>query len=178
MAVSGKAYVWQAGRPQQGNTIVAPLGTERWDRLSAGDGATGLRWDDWTWLPLVAPWPPDWRRWLLVCRRLSPPTEVTADVVLAPQATALATVGVVAGRRWSGEQWFAEAKGEVGLDHEEGRRWTGWYRHITLAMWAYALLTVLRAAHLPTEEAPQKTLSQRTSSSRATFKVSRGLLCR
>ncbi len=44
---------------------------------------------------------------------------------------------------------FAEAKGEVGLDQYEGRNWTGWSRHSTLAMWAYALLTVLRAAHLP-----------------------------
>jgi len=25
------------------------------------------------------------------------------------------------------------------------RSWTGWYRHSTLALWAYALLTVLRA---------------------------------
>ena len=47
------------------------------------------------------------------------------------------------------EQCFEEAKGEVGLDQYEVRSWTGWYRHITLAMWAYALLTVVRAVHLP-----------------------------
>ena len=40
------------------------------------------------------------------------------------------------------ERSFEEAKGEVGLDHYEVRSWTGWYRPITLAMWAYALLTV------------------------------------
>jgi SRSO17 transposase len=33
----------------------------------------------------------------------------------------------------------------VGLDHDEVRSWTGWYRHITLVMWALALLTVMRA---------------------------------
>ena len=62
----------------------------------------------------------------------------------------------VAGSRWTMERCFEEAKGEVGLDHYEVRSWTGWYRHITLAMWAYALLTVLRAVQLPTEEAPKK----------------------
>jgi SRSO17 transposase len=56
------------------------------------------------------------------------------------------------------------------------RSWTGWYRHITLAMWAYALLTVLRAVHLPTEEAPKKTLPQPAPSSLAAFKAARGLL--
>ncbi len=56
------------------------------------------------------------------------------------------------------EECFEEAKGEVGLDQYEVRSWTGWYRHITLAMWAYALLTVLRAAHLPRSAAPKKML--------------------
>jgi len=69
--------------------------------------------------------------------------------VFAPQATALETAVQVAGSRWTIERCLEEAKGEVGLDLYEVRSWTGWYRHITLAMWAYALLTVLRAAYLP-----------------------------
>ena len=101
------------------------------------------------WLPLAAPLQPHWRRWLLVRRSGSDPTELTAYVVFAPQVTVLATVVQVAGSRWTVARCCEEATGEVGLDHYEGRSGTGWYRHITLAMWAYALLTVLRAAHLP-----------------------------
>ena len=37
------------------------------------------------------------------------------------------------------------ANGEVGLAQYDVRGWTVWYRHITLAMWALALLTVMRA---------------------------------
>lgn len=70
-------------------------------------------------------------------------------MVFAPHGTVLETVVQVAGSRWTVEQCFEEAKGEVGLDQYEVRSWTGWHRHITLAMWAYALLTVLRVAHLP-----------------------------
>ena len=151
------------------------MATEDWYRLSAGDGAKGPRWYDWTWLPLAVPVQPAWRRWLLVRRSLSDPTDLTAYVVFAPQATALETLVPVAGSRWTIEQCFEEAKGEVGLDHYEVRSWTGWYRHITLAMWAYALLTVLRAVQLPTEGAPKKTLHQPTPSSLATFKAARGL---
>jgi hypothetical protein len=149
--------------------------TEGWTRLSAGDGAKGPRWYDWLWLPLAAPWQPDWRRGLLVRRHLSEPTELTAYVGFAPHATPLATVVQVAGSRWTIEQCFDEAKGAVGLDHYEGRSWTGWYRHITLALWAYALLTVLRAVHLPTDAAPKKTLAQPAPSSLAAFKAARGL---
>ena len=38
---------------------------------------------------------------------------------------------------------FEIAKGEVGLDQYEVRRWDGWYRHITLALLAHAFLTVV-----------------------------------
>jgi SRSO17 transposase len=43
------------------------------------------------------------------------------------------------------EEGFEQAKGEVGLDHYQVRRWPGWYRHITLALLAYAFLAVVRA---------------------------------
>ena len=36
------------------------------------------------------------------------------------------------------EEGFEQAKGEVGLDHYEVRRWPGWYRPITLALLAHA----------------------------------------
>ena len=50
----------------------------------------------------------------------------------------------VAGTRWTIEECFEEAKGQVGLDQYEVRKWEGWYRHITLAMLAHAYLAVVR----------------------------------
>jgi hypothetical protein len=38
------------------------------------------------------------------------------------------------------------AKGEVGLDGYEIRSWTGWHRHVTLAMLAHGYLAVVRQA--------------------------------
>jgi hypothetical protein len=72
-------------------------------------------------------------------------------MVCAPQGTTLADVVQVAGTRRTIESGFEAAKGEVGLDHSEVRSWTGWSRHITLAMWALALLTVLRAGAIAVE---------------------------
>ena len=78
LAVSGKADVWRAGRQHQVTTILAALAAAGWWRLSAGDGAKGPRASDWQWLPLAAPLQPHWRRWLLVRRSVSDPTELTA----------------------------------------------------------------------------------------------------
>ncbi len=116
LAVSGKEYVGLAGRHQPVKAILATLAAEGWCRLSAGDGTKGPRWYDWRWLALAAPRQLHWRRWLLVRRSLHDPTELTAYVVFAPQATVLETVVQVAGSRWTIEQCFEEAKGEVGLD--------------------------------------------------------------
>jgi SRSO17 transposase len=136
LAVSGKEYVWLGWRQQQVKTILAALPPEGWTRLSAGDGAKGPRWYEWRWLPLAEPQESDWRRWLLVRRSLSVPTELTAYVVFAPQDTTLAEVVQVAGPRWTIERSFEAAKGEVGPDDYAVRSWTGWYRHLTCAMWA------------------------------------------
>jgi hypothetical protein len=97
-----------------------------WYRVRAGDGAKGPRWYAWTWLPLAAPLQPPWRRWLVVRRSLSAPTELTAYGGCAPYATVLETVVQIAGSRWTVEQCFEEAKGEVGLDQYAVRSWTGW----------------------------------------------------
>jgi hypothetical protein len=139
------------GRQRPVKTLLAALPAEGWRRLSAGDGAKGPRWYDWRWRPLIPPVEPGWGRWLLVRRRVSDPTDLTAYVVFARQATTLEEVVRVAGSRWTIESGFEEAKGEVGLDHSEVRSWTGWYRHITLAMWAYALLVVMRAGTIAVE---------------------------
>jgi len=53
-------------------------------------------------------------------------------------------VARIAGQRWRIEQRFALAKGEVGVNDSEVRRWDGWYHHMTLAMFALAYLAVLR----------------------------------
>jgi SRSO17 transposase len=44
------------------------------------------------------------------------------------------------------EEAFELAKQQVGLDEYEVRHWQGWYRHITLAMFALAFLTVVKVA--------------------------------
>ncbi len=117
-----------------------------WRRLSAGDGAKGPRLYDWAYLPSRAPTAPGWQKGLLIRRKIKKPNEFTFYLTLAPTGTSLAELVRVAGTRWTVESCFEAAKGEVGLDQYEVRSWTGWHRHITLALFAHAYLAVLRKA--------------------------------
>jgi SRSO17 transposase len=90
----------------------------------------------------------------LVRRRLSEPTELAYDVAWGPVGTSLAETVRAAGSRWAIEESCETTTGEVGLDHDDVRSWTGCYRHLTLALLAHALLTVTRAHAVAPTPAP------------------------
>jgi SRSO17 transposase len=174
LAVSGKESVWLEPHQRRISTLLADLPAEGWERISAGIGSKGARWYDWRRLEASAPRQRGWKRWLLIRRCIVAPTEVTAYIACAPETTTLAEMVRVAGMRWSVEASIQTAKGEVGLDHYEVRSWTGWYRHITLAMWAQAFLAVVRAK-TGTDVTPKKRAQGLTKTSLSHFKANRGL---
>jgi len=92
LAVSGQAKVWLDGRQRQVKTNLGALSAEGWTRLSAGEGTQGPRWDDWRWLPVAEPLEPDWRRWLLVRRRVSAPMSGKLTSSLLPIETPIEEV--------------------------------------------------------------------------------------
>ena len=53
----------------------------------------------------------------------------------------------IAKARWRVEQDYRELKGELGLDHYEGRQWLGWHHHVCLVTMAYTFLC-FEQAHL------------------------------
>ncbi|TDH62165.1 IS701 family transposase [Dankookia rubra] len=126
---------------------LAKVPPDGWCRLSAGDGAKGPRLYDWAYLPYRGA-APGWRMGLLIRRSPAKPNDLAYYLTHAPEPTTLARLVRVAGTRWAIEACFEAAKGEVGLDEYEVRSWTGWHRHITLAMLAHAYLAVLRKAAL------------------------------
>ena len=50
--------------------------------------------------------------------------------------------------RWPIEQCFEECKRDLGMDHYEGRSWTGWYRHILLVFIGHLFLLTIRKTYL------------------------------
>jgi SRSO17 transposase len=135
----------RVGLSAKAAAMAASWPAQAWQRLSAGEGSQGPRWYDWAWMPMA--WrdaPLGMAHYLLARRSLSQPDELAYYFVFGPSAVSLEQVVQVAGTRWQVEQAFELAKGEVGLDEYEVRTWVGWYRHITLALFALAYLTVVR----------------------------------
>jgi SRSO17 transposase len=178
LAVTSDEPLWAVldgrwGQPRA-DVIAEHIPADEWQRLSAGEGAKGPRWFDWARVRLarlqLTVEEQRWDHWLLVRRSRSDPTELAYYIVFAPAGTSLRTLVRVAGQRWRIEQSFELAKGEVGLDHYEVRRWDGWYRHLTLAMFALAYLAVLRA-HLHAQAEALPTATPRSANRRPRSKV-------
>ena len=180
LAVKRTEPLWAAteGGPAQvaAAARVAALPTDAWQRLSAGDGAKGPRWYDWARVPIRPLGEPGKGYWLLARRSLADPTDVAHYVCFGPDAATLADLVGVAGARWAIEECLEAAKGEVGLDQYEVRRWDGWYRHVTLGLLAHAFLaaTRARADAAPAPPLPATPPRPRTGSL-AAFRARRGL---
>ena len=146
----GKGYVLEVTSAQhlglrRVDAWARDIPAQDWQRLSAGDGSKGPRLYDWAYRSVRGA-AKGWQKGLLIRRKLDKPEELAFYLTLAPERTRLCDLVRVAGLRWTIEACFEAAKGEVGLDQYEVRTWTGWHRHITLAMLAYAYLAAVRAA--------------------------------
>jgi SRSO17 transposase len=136
------------GTRRRVDQVARNLAREDWQELSAGAGSKGPRIFAWARIELATPEISGWQRWLLIRRGLdegAKPAEMAYVLVFAPTGTSLEEMVEAFGARWTVEQCFEEAKGEVGLDEYEVRSWHGWYRHMTLSMLSLSFLTALRA---------------------------------
>jgi len=137
--------VWAGFRQVRAKALLAEVPADAWHRLSCGDGAKGPRRYDWALLRTNSPEPDAYARWLLIRRSVADPSAVAYFACGAPPGTGLPELVRVAGARWAIEDLFELAKGDCGLDEYEVRSWVGWHRHVTLSLFALAVLTVIRA---------------------------------
>jgi SRSO17 transposase len=126
-------------------SLLAEVPAGGWHRLSCGPGAKGPRWYDWALTRTNCPEPEAYARWLLIRRSVSDPTDVAYFACGGPPETTLADLVRVAGARWAVEDLFELAKGDCGLDEYEVRSWVGWHRHVTLSLFALAVVAVIRS---------------------------------
>lgn len=94
----------------------------------------------------VEPWPEEW----LLIEWPADEKEPTKYWLSTLGATArLRDLVRLAKIRWRIERDYEELKGELGLDHYEGRNWRGFHHHATLCIAAYAFLTAERLRFSP-----------------------------
>ena len=137
------------------DALAAMLPKRAWQRISAGPGAKGQRYYDWAVTDLAAGRSGAHQ---LLIRRNRRTGQLAFYRCYAPGPVPLRVLVQVAGRRWAVEETFQAAKGLTGLDQHQVRRWTSWYRWVTLAMLAHAFLAVVcaleRRSHCDSELIP------------------------
>lgn len=52
-------------------------------------------------------------------------------------------------QRWRTERAYEDLKGELGLDHFEGRSFRGWHHHVSVVLCCYAFVISERVRHFP-----------------------------
>jgi SRSO17 transposase len=51
--------------------------------------------------------------------------------------------------RWRTERMYQDLKGELGLDHLEGRSLPGWHHHVSVVLCCYAFVVAARVRAFP-----------------------------
>ena len=136
--------------PETGEQIAASLPDAAWEEIVYGQGTKG---------PLKAEFaavrvqpahkhqqqvPEQTMVWLLFQR--TPGEKAPCKYFLSDmeESTPLSRLVKTTKLRWRIERDYQSLKGEVGLDHYEGRSWQGWYHHVAMATMAYIFLLLLQ----------------------------------
>jgi SRSO17 transposase len=139
-------------KPEAIGALIAGVDAEQWQTVTFRDGPGGtpmtsrfclLRvragndWEKATPFPpreewLIAEWPEGHQQ----------PTDYWLSNL--PADTEPERLARLARLRWKIELDYKQLKGELGLDHYEGRSWLGWYHHTALVTAAHGFLTLER----------------------------------
>jgi SRSO17 transposase len=82
--------------------------------------------------------------WLVIKRTIVGVPSYSFYISNAPVSTRLKTFVWLSGIRWAIEQCFEETKTELGLDHYEVRKYSGWRHHMISCMLAHFFLWHMR----------------------------------
>ena len=153
---SGKGRQKTRPRPDRGpeaiGALVARQDADAWQTVTFRDGPDSepmtsrfcfLRIraaNDWE---KTTPFPPR-EEWLIA--EWPDGREAPTDYWIAnlPANTELEQLARLARMRWKIELDYKQLKGELGLDHYEGRSWLGWYHHCALVSAAHGFMTLER----------------------------------
>lgn len=153
LGIRTNQYVWRGFYQYRADELIHAESKLVWKAISCGLGTKGPRIYEWTRLLINNPHE-GYCRWLLGRRNIENREEIEYFLAFAPPRTSLGQLAEQVGLRWRVEECFEHAKMECGLADYEVRTHTGWYRHITMSMLAFAFLSLLK--HQTQQEGPSK----------------------
>ena len=137
-----KVLADESGKPVSFKNIAANLNNFFWYRRKVTEGTKRPIEYEFTKrrVMLAKDGLPNKTVWLLVRRTIEKHPQYSFFISNAPSSVRLKTLVWLSGLRWSIEQCFEEAKTELGMDHYEVRKFTGWHHHMLTCMLAHFFL--------------------------------------
>jgi SRSO17 transposase len=132
--------------PLSFRTIAENLGRYHWYLRNVSEGTKGPIVYEFASMQvtLAQDGPSGKKTWLIMKRTIGANPTYHFYLSNAPTQTKLRLFVWLSGIRWSIEQCFEETKTEIGMDHYEVRKFTGWYHHILLCMLSHFFLWHLK----------------------------------
>lgn len=134
---------------ERADELIRSLPQGDWIRHRVVEGAKGPREYEFVRLRVIEKihGEPGRQSWLMARRPVDagPEDDVKFYLSNAPETVALPEMAWVACLRWTVEEDFQLAKGQVGLDQYEVTKYRGWYHHMTMCLLALCFLKVIRA---------------------------------
>jgi SRSO17 transposase len=159
VGIESTTKVWpvvaRRGQAKSVGELAMALGIRRYRKVTWRDGTRKPLWswfaacrvvvchDDGTAVDereelwLLIEWPPNENE----------PTKFTLSTL--PKRTSVKTLALTTKERWRNERVYEDLKGELGLDHFEGRRFRGWHHHVSVALCCYAFIVAEQARSFP-----------------------------
>lgn len=106
--------------------------------------------------------------WLILEWRDSEPEPTKFHLTTLPARMSKTEIVRILEERWRTERMYEDLKGELGLDHFEGRSYRGWHHHVSVVLCCAAFLVSEQArAFSPRRESPPGPAAHAGSSSAA-----------
>jgi SRSO17 transposase len=139
----------QSKAAQQVEAIIRALPETDWIRHRVTEGEKGPREYEFVRLRVIEKIhrEPGSTGWLMARRPVGAGggAEIKFFLSNAPETVALPELAWVGCLRWTIEEDFELAKGEVGLDHYEVTKYRGWYHHMTMCLLALSFLKAVQS---------------------------------
>src|SRR5215472_967283 len=132
--------------PRSVAAVAASLPASSWYQRTVSEGTKGPIVYEFarTRVTLCKDGLPERTVWLVSKRTVGMKKTYSYYISNAPVSTPLRTFVWLSGVRWAIEQYFEEAKTELGMAHYEIRKYTGWHHHRLTTMLAHFFLWHLK----------------------------------
>jgi SRSO17 transposase len=137
---------WRQPGVRSVQQIATKLPAEAWQPIKLREGSQGPLIYEYArlrvWAVRQGKWGP--AIWVLLQRSLDDRKEIKYHVSNADEETSLEELALAAGTRWRVEEFFHDAKRDLGMAHYETRAWASWHHHMSLVALAHLYVTLTK----------------------------------